>query len=482
MQLTYPRSFFRLLLVGFMLAVLPLLVGLLGDRLAIRQLAAQSQKAVYDTARIAHGTRELSDTAVQLERAAQQNVVLHDPALWQGYQELGRRFAGAGARLAQLPLEPELRQLLDDILQREARLRNELMLGNEVLPDALDTAERYALISADTRELLQRSAGLIDREAALLHALASQTEARGERQLLLLLPLALAVVAGFTYLLGRPIGELNQAISDLGERRLAQTIEVHGPEDLQKIGRRLDWLRQRLLHLEEQKSLFLRHVSHELKTPLTALREGSELLAEEVAGPLQDRQREIVRILQQNSVELQRLIETLLRHGEAEFLLKDVQLQTLRPAELIAATVRRQQLAYAARGIRVRLQLADFAMRVDAERLRVVFDNLLSNALKHAPDESTVIVRASVDEAAQQAVIEVIDEGPGVSLEEQERIFEPFYRGQAPAQGTLPGSGLGLAISRDHATAMGGSLGVLQGCGHFVLRLPLGGAGKVGDA
>ncbi len=429
---------------------------------------------MYDAARIAHGTRELSDTALQLERAAQQNVVLHDAALRQGYGELGQRFAAAGERLLQLPLESGLRQLLDDILSRERRLRQELMQGSEAVPAAIDTAERYAVISADTRELLQRSAGLIDREAEALHALASQTEARGERQLLLLLPLALAVVVGFTYLLGRPIGGLNQAIRDLGERRLDQSIRVHGPEDLQSLGRQLDWLRQRLVHLEEQKSQFLRHVSHELKTPLTALREGSELLAEEVAGTLSDQQREIVRILQQNSVELQRLIETLLRHGEAEFLLKELRWQTLKPAELISAAVRRQQLAYASRGIRVRLQLADFVMRVDAERLRVVFDNLLSNALKYAPDESTVSVRAALDEVTHEALIEVIDEGPGVADDERERIFEPFYRGQAPALGTLAGTGLGLAISRDHVIAMGGSLSVMPGCGHFVLRLPLG--------
>jgi len=83
-----------------------------------------------------------------------------------------------------------------------------------------------------------------------------------------------------------------QAIRRLGAGEFEGDIRVGGPADLKYLGSRLDWLRQRLIELEQQKRLFLRHVSHELKTPLTALREGSELLAEGTAGPLSSEQRE----------------------------------------------------------------------------------------------------------------------------------------------------------------------------------------------
>ena len=109
MQIRYPKSFFKLLLIGFVLAVLPLLVGLLGNILAVQRLAAQSQRAVYDAARIAHASRELNDTAASLERAAQQSIVLRDAALWQGYNSLRLRFRDAGERLTQMPLETEIR-------------------------------------------------------------------------------------------------------------------------------------------------------------------------------------------------------------------------------------------------------------------------------------------------------------------------------------------------------------------------------------
>lgn len=472
MQIKYPGSFFTLLFVGFMLAVLPLLVGLISDRVAIKRLAVQSQRAVYDAARIAHSSRELNDTAVSLERAAQQNAVLHDQVLWEAYREMSERFVAAGALLASMPLEPEVRSILDDMMQREAAIHDELRRNGEDTLDAAEVADRYALISAASKALLIRSSGLIDREAEALRRLAVETEERGQTQLFLLLPLSIFVVAGFTYLLAKPISQLNQGIQDLGERRFDAPIVVNGPADLERLGRHLDWLRLRLVHLEEQKSQFLRHVSHELKTPLTALREGSELLAEEVAGPLAQRQREIVRILRQSSIELQRLIETLLRHGEAEFRMAAVKRQPVRPGDLIAAIVRRQKLAFAARNIRVVQQGEDFVMQTDFERLRVVLDNLLSNAFKYSPEGGEVTVIARRQDG--QAVLEVIDEGPGVAAAERERIFEPFYRGSADAHGAVQGTGLGLSISRDHVLAMGGTIAVGEGRGHFTVTLPLG--------
>lgn len=472
MQIRYPKSFFKLLLVGFSLAVLPLLVGLLGNIVAVQRLAAQSQRAIYDAARIAHASRELNDTASSLERAAQQSTVLRDSAFWQGYNNLRERFRGAGERLAGMPLETEIRTALDNLRREETALYESLAREGPLAKEAPATARRYVEISAATRSLLERSSTLIDREAESLHDLATQTESQARLQVFVLVPLAVFVVAGFTYLLARPITELNQGIRDLGERRLATRIEVSGPEDLEQLGRQLDWLRLRLIQLEEQKSRFLRHVSHELKTPLTILREGSELLAEEVAGGLSARQREIVQILQQNSLELQRLIETLLRHGEAEFQLTAVKLQTVKPAEIGAAIIERHKLACTPRRIRVRLDMEDFIMQTDPERLRVMLDNLLSNAVKYSPDESEIVVSGRSRD--DWAIIDVVDQGPGVSVADRDHIFEPFYRGSADAAGTVRGSGLGLSIVRDHVLAMGGSIVVGDGQGRFTVTLPLG--------
>src|SRR6185295_624186 len=92
-----------------------------------------------------------------------------------------------------------------------------------------------------------------------------------------------------------------------------------GPADMRLLGQRLDWLRLRLSELDEDKARFLRHVSHELKTPLAALREGVALLEEGVAGTMSEAQREVTRILSQNTVALQEQIEALLSFNAAAF-------------------------------------------------------------------------------------------------------------------------------------------------------------------
>lgn len=471
MNFHYPKSFFKLLSAGFLLAVLPLVIGLLIDTVAIGRLATQSQRAVYDAARVSHATRELSETASSLERAAQQSVVLHDAVLWESYRALHERFVAAGAQLHALPLETPMQEELDALLAGEQQIYGALLAAGMQASTAGELARRHADIADSARQLLSRSSGAIDREAESLRALAEQTESRVKTQLFMLLPFSIFVVAGFTYLLAKPIAQLEQGIRDLGERRFAARIEVSGPDDLEQLGRQLDWLRLRLVQLEEQKSRFLRHISHELKTPLTALREGSDLLSEEVAGSLSSQQREIVRILRQNSLDLQRLIESLLRHGETEFLQTPLKLQSLKPGEIIAGVVEKQKLAMVARDVKLRLQLDDFVMRTDGERFRILFDNLLSNAIKFSPTGGTVTV--IIRKTGSQALLEVIDEGPGVTADEREHLFDPFYRGQARARGVVKGSGLGLSIVLEHVLTLGGQIDVGVGQGRFAVKLPL---------
>src|SRR5205814_7781267 len=145
---------------------------------------------------------------------------------------------------------------------------------------------------------------------------------------------ALTIALALTRYIARPISEIDAAIRQLGGADFSRPIAVRGPEDLRYLGRRLDWLRRRLDEFETQKNRFLRHVSHELKTPLTALREGTELLHDQVAGPLAPPQRQVVSIMRDNSIKLQRLIEELLDyqralHAAASLEMQPVQLDRL---------------------------------------------------------------------------------------------------------------------------------------------------------
>lgn len=470
MQFRYPRSFFKLLAVGFFLAVLPLTAGLLAMTVAIQKLSTQSQQAVFDAARIAHGSRQLAEVLPTLERSARQNQILQDETLRAGYISLREEFAEIIAQMQQMPLDAEMRALLNSMVEEEAEAYR-LQIDNK----SKDMNEQFSRLAKTGREMLFHSSAVIDREAGALKAQAEEAENGARLQLLVVVPVALLVVAGFTHLLARPIAQIEAGILGLGERRLHERVVVEGPDDLVQLGEQLNWLRERLQQLEEQKAQFLRHVSHELKTPLTALREGSELLAEGTTGALQPRQQEIVRILRENSIHLQQLIEDLLRHGEAEFRAARVEIKSFSLPDLVAQVSERHSIALEAKQLQLRSSADARQLRTDPERVRVILDNLLSNAIKHAPSGSTVelFARVEADQGAQQLMLRVMDAGPGVPPEARERVFEPFYRGATPAGSKVKSTGLGLSICRDHARALGGSITIGDGCGDFRVVLPV---------
>src|SRR5207302_1479118 len=198
-------------------------------------------------------------------------------------------------------------------------------------PNAKTTlAEGYANIAEGAQAMLAATNRLTEREIERLQ----ETAAEGRRTwgyLALaagLIALALAIL--FAVLIARPIRQLDQAIRQMGTADFTHAIEVNGPQDMRYLGQRLEWLRSRLSDLEEQQNRFLRHVSHELKTPLTAVREGVELLRDNVGGKLQPEQREIVRIVRENTLSLQKLIEDLLTYHQT----RAMEPQTLGPESL----------------------------------------------------------------------------------------------------------------------------------------------------
>jgi two-component system sensor histidine kinase GlrK len=283
---------------------------------------------------------------------------------------------------------------------------------------------------------------------------------------------ALAIAFALTRVIARPIAELDASIRQLGSADFAQPIRVGGPQDLRDLGSRLDWLRRRLTELEEQKNRFLRHLSHELKTPLASLREGAELLNDQVAGPLAPPQRAVVSIMRDNSVKLQRLIEELLDYQRALHAAASLEVKPVRLDALVREVVEAHRLSALAKEQRVVLELAAVGVDADAEKLRSIVDNLLGNAIKFTPAGGTISVLAR--EADGRVTIEVIDSGPGVPPEERDAVFESFFRGRAKAGGRVEGSGLGLAIAREYAEAHGGRIALIAGesGGHFRVTLP----------
>jgi len=265
---------------------------------------------------------------------------------------------------------------------------------------------------------------------------------------------------------------LEDVVVRLGENRLDEPIDIRGPTDVRLLGRRLEWLRLRLAELDSDKSRFLRHVSHELKTPLAALREGVSLLEDGVAGPLSAGQREVARILRQNTSVLQGQIEDLLRFNAAAFEARRLVRRRTDLLALIREVVAQQYLQWHARQLKVDVSGEPLEVELDPEKMRTALGNILSNAIRFSPVGATI--RFSISRLPGRACIDIADEGPGVATTDRARVFEPFYRGERQPSDAVRGSGIGLSIVHEYITAHGGQIELLEsGPGaNFHIELP----------
>ncbi|HEY7742072.1 MAG TPA: HAMP domain-containing sensor histidine kinase [Burkholderiales bacterium] len=473
MPVYYPRSFPRLLAVGFTLVALPLVIALVNNAVSIDRLANRSQNAVYQAVQATQSGRRLAQQLTALERTARQIVILDDRSLLDAYAANRRQFEQAAAEFANLPLEAEQKRALDGIMRGEAAVFGALSGAGPKSAEAAAAVESFLALSGEAQALVTRANAQIDREVEAMRETADRAQRIMLWQLLALVPVVVFLVVGFSILITRPIRQLDAAIRQLGGGQLRLPVAVSGPQDLQQLGERLEWMRRELIDVEQQKNRFLRQVSHELKTPLTALREGAELLSEEAVGKLTPEQREIAEILRHNSVELQKLIEDLLSFGASQFRKVTVDLGPVDVRDVIGRVAEDQRLAIRARGLTLDIAAADVMIPADSEKLRVVLDNLLSNAVKFSPPGGVIGLSARYDGDALE--LDVTDEGPGISPAERTRIFDPFYQGGQAGAGPLRGTGIGLSVVKEYVFAHGGSVEVLDSArgAHLRIRLPL---------
>lgn len=467
MNRLYPKSFLRLILIGFGLVLLPLLFALGNAALNVQRLAEKSEMAVRDAAAATRASSKLQETLTGMERALRQYQILQDEGLLADYRRLHEEFVPLSREYAGLLTDEALRARFLGFVALERTFSKSLESGVKV------SAQDFFTLIGQMREVIAASGRLVDVGIDRLRVQALEVRSSLIWQLLAALPVTLAIALWFRSIISTQLKQFDRAIRAIGHAEYVDGITVAGPQDLAYLGRRLDWLRRRLAELEEQKNQFLRHVSHDLKTPLTAIREGAQLLAEEVPGPINEQQKTIILIMEQNSRRLQQLIEELINYQQAGFAAGSIDPQPVALDVVCTQVLRTHRLVAAARAIRFERKLSPVLVQGDADKLRVVIDNLITNAIKFSPREGAVQV--CLEKHDGYAVLDVIDEGQGADVEERERIFEPFFRGTRARRGTVKGSGLGLAIAKEHVLAHRGKIEVIDESagGHFRVTLPL---------
>lgn len=469
-----PKSLSGLMLLGLALIAGPLLVAVIDAALQIRKLSVTSQELVLEGVQSARLSQSLFADITSLQRTVRLYQVLGDVKLLDAYRTTDQRLATSRTQLAALLTEEPTRHSLEEFSEMHDEIAKAVSAtppGSRDFPAILARIDRLndlanTIAQSGNRQIDARLAGLQQQTAS--------TQRRLFWQSALLVPLTLIAILALTLSVGRPLRAIDRAISELGRGTFSHPIEVSGPRDLERLGAQLEWLRQRLLDLAQERNRFLRHMSHELKTPLANIREGAELLMDGAVGPLDNSQREVVAILRDNGIKLHRLIENLLSFSAWQKESVGLDLSDFRLRPLVKQVIESQQLTVVSQRVRLEVKVDDLMLRADRGKVRLIVENLLSNAIKYSPKGGTVYLHAAKQDT--QLVIDVADTGAGIPPEERARVFEAFYTGRPPAGVQVKGTGIGLSVVLEFVNAHGGTIEIIDGeyaGAHFRIRMPV---------
>ncbi|MFI1029735.1 sensor histidine kinase [Streptomyces sp. NPDC020951] len=268
----------------------------------------------------------------------------------------------------------------------------------------------------------------------------------------LVLAAAAAIGAVVARRITRPLRQLNDMATKFSDGDLTARTPVTGPPETQTLARTLNAAGERLDTLIASQRIFVADASHQLRTPLTALRLSLDNIADGVDDEFV---REDVEQATAEVVRMSRLVNGLLVLARAEA--KVTAAEPLSLYDIVAERLSVWRPAADERGVTIALRgSADDRPSVLASpgHLDQVLDNVLSNALEVSPDGATITVRAV--SKGDKVVLSVLDEGPGMSDAEKSRAFDRFWRGQGLTGRS--GSGLGLAVVKQLVTDDGGTV------------------------
>lgn len=235
--------------------------------------------------------------------------------------------------------------------------------------------------------------------------------------------------------------------------------------------------REELERLDGLKSILLQTVSHELKSPITAIKLSTELLDHVSNGNASEQQRErLITTLKYGIQRLERLTSESLDYAAMQSAHLELNIQAVRLDAIVEEAVALLQPSITAREQRIEYAIDAnlHPLMIDEQRVERVVANLISNAHKYSPKGA--LIRIEIKREQEDQVLRVIDEGAGIKEEEVEAVFSPYYRGKLADTSPVQGSGLGLSIARYLTELHEGTLTVdtdTQDSGStFVLRLP----------
>jgi len=282
---------------------------------------------------------------------------------------------------------------------------------------------------------------------------------------------AAALLLFLTGRVTRPLRSMQSAAREVAKGNLTARVEPGGTVELNEVSAAFNAMVDQLARREATTRDFLMRITHDLRTPLTAIRGHATALADGVVP--EDQVPRSLAAIEGEAERLEAMVSDLLDLARLEADRFRVELAEVEPQPLLRRAFDAHEAEAQRRGIGYEQDIPDLgAMITDGARLSQIVANLLDNALRWTPPGGTVLLEASAGRGGG-LVVAVSDTGPGVPADRRDAIFEPFQSAETPDG--RRGSGLGLAISRQLARALGGDVTVEprpSGGSRFALRLP----------
>jgi signal transduction histidine kinase len=275
--------------------------------------------------------------------------------------------------------------------------------------------------------------------------------------------------------IARPLQKISSAARAISKDEYP-AVPIEGPGEVRDMAKAFSDMSQKVKASQQSQKDFVSNVSHELKTPLTSIQGFAQAILDGTAQT-PEALHQAASVIQQEANRMHRLVMDLLTLARLEGGTADLEKQPVDLGEIIRQIVDNFSLQAQKAGIHLELKKEKNLpiIRGDGDRLVQVFTNLVDNALKFTPQNGEVIVNA--DASAGYLFIRVTDSGPGITPEDQKRIFERFFQTDRSRKGGANhGIGLGLPIAREIVRAHGGEVWVESNPGRgsvFVVKLPV---------
>ena len=252
----------------------------------------------------------------------------------------------------------------------------------------------------------------------------------------------------------RPIRKMTKASQHIAEGHYEERLTISEHDELGELMYSFNRMASCLEEMETMRQRLIADVSHELKTPLTSIMGYMEGLQDGVVAPTQ----ETFQLVHHEADRLQRLVHDLQELSRAEVAPLQLELKPNSSSNIVESVVAWLQPQFDEKGVMLRREMPNepISIRVDFDRIRQVFINLLGNALQYTPVGGQVTIR--LEQAGSMVRFSVQDTGVGLAPEDVERVFQRFYRVDKSRSRASGGSGIGLTIARHIIEAHGGEI------------------------